>query len=51
MKKDELITIGVGLIGLAVTPTPDDVTVVSPLAQLVIGAGFIVAGMMKGGNK
>jgi len=37
---------GAGLITLAVTPTPDDVTVISPILQLIGGASLILLGLM-----
>jgi len=38
---------GLGLITLAVVPTPDDVTIISPLIQFVVGAGLVAVGLMK----
>jgi len=32
---------GIGLITAAIVPTPDDITVISPLLQLAVGAGMI----------
>lgn len=46
MAKDYLkIGIGCALIALALLPTPDDVTVVSPVAQAGLGLTAIYAGL------
>ena len=37
---------GVGLMALAVTPTPDDVTIISPLLQFTVGAGLFLGGLL-----
>jgi hypothetical protein len=47
----DLVLIGSGIIGLAVTPTPDDVTIVSPLAQFLIGGGLVAVGLLQKGDK
>ena len=39
-----MVTSGIGLITVALAPTPDDVTVVSPVAQILIGVGLIYWG-------
>jgi len=44
--KNLLITSGLALIALGFAPTPDDVTVVSPLLQITIGAGLVIWGMV-----
>jgi hypothetical protein len=36
---------GMALIGIAITPTPDDVTVVSPIAQAALGIFAIYQGL------
>lgn len=41
--KNLLIITGIGLVGIGITPTPDDVTVISPLLQ--IGVGVILIGI------
>lgn len=41
-----LITAGVGLIGVGILPTPDDVTIISPLLQILAGTGFLIAGLV-----
>lgn len=40
------IAVGLGLIAFAILPTPDDVTVVSPVAQALAGSLLIVSGMI-----
>lgn len=54
MNKDLVVT-GAGFIALALIPTPDDVTIVSPLAQLIGGSVLIGIGLLtdekKGGKK
>lgn len=42
----DFIAAGAGLIALGVFPTPDDVTVVSPLAQIAGGAALVIAGLV-----
>ena len=44
-QKTLLVTTGIGLVTLAVAPTPDDVTVISPAAQLALGVGLIAWGL------
>ena len=39
------ILLGLTLTVIAVLPTPDDFTVVSPIAQFVIGVGMMVKGV------
>ena len=39
---------GIGLISLALIPTPDDITIVSPALQLGIGAVLIAIGLKRG---
>ena len=39
------VLLGLALIVVAVLPTPDDFTVVSPIAQFVIGVGMVVKGV------
>jgi len=39
------ILLGLTLTVIAVLPTPDDFTVVSPVAQFVIGVGMMVKGV------
>lgn len=39
-----LITGGLALITVAITPTPDDITVISPLIQLALGMSLIIYG-------
>lgn len=51
MSHSGMVTAGIGLIVLAVTPTPDDVTVVSPLVQLGLGATLLTIGLMVKGDK
>lgn len=41
------IALGCGLIAVALLPTPDDITIVSPLAQLGAGTFFIISGLME----
>lgn len=43
------LMLGLGLLGVAVTPTPDDITIVSPALQTIAGIGFIIYGL--GGGK
>lgn len=40
-----LITAGIGLVTVGVAPTPDDITIVSPLAQIAIGTALILVGV------
>lgn len=47
MTDAKLIALGSGLIAVAIIPTPDDLTVVSPLAQLVGGTALVIAGLIK----
>ncbi len=42
-----LITSGIGLIGTAVTPTPDDITIISPLLQAGAGIILILIGLSR----
>lgn len=46
MANKGLIALGLGAIGVAIAPTPDDITIVSPLAQLVVGGGLIIVGLL-----
>lgn len=39
------VGIGVGLIALAILPTPDDLTVISPVAQAGLGLSCIAIGL------
>ena len=41
-----VVTTGVGLVALGVAPTPDDITVVSPLIQIGLGLGLIGLGLL-----
>lgn len=41
----KLVAIGSALIAAAVLPTPDDVLIVSPIAQLIAGSGLLIAGL------
>lgn len=41
------VALGLGIIGLALLPTPDDLTVVSPVVQILAGAFFIGAGLLE----
>lgn len=45
------IVTGLGLITLAVAPTPDDITIISPLLQLALGVGLVIYGNVKGDEK
>lgn len=36
------------LITTAITPTPDDVSVISPALQFFVGLGLVAAGALKG---
>lgn len=40
-----LVGLGLASIALAVTPTPDDVTIISPLAQLALGFKAVDMGL------
>ncbi len=42
-----MVVTGIGLIVAAVAPTPDDITIVSPVVQFITGAGLIIAGLRK----
>jgi len=46
-----LVGIGTLLIVAAVTPTPDDVTIVSPALQLTAGTILVGVGLLKKGGK
>ena len=55
MDKDLIMT-GSGFIAFALIPTPDYVTIISPIAQLIGGSVLIAIGLMtddkkKGGKK
>lgn len=41
------IAIGSSLVLLGVTPTPDDITIISPLVQVIAGGFLIVAGIVE----
>lgn len=41
------VAFGSGLVALAVAPTPDDLTVVSPVLQLIAGSILIVTGLVE----
>lgn len=40
-----LIVLGLSVIGVAVAPTPDDITIISPIVQGVLGTGLIIWGL------
>jgi hypothetical protein len=44
--REGLLLTGVGLIGVGVLPTPDDVTIISPLIQILAGSVFVVCGLV-----
>lgn len=44
--RGDLITLGSSLVALAIIPTPDDVTVISPIIQLVAGVSLIGVGLV-----
>jgi hypothetical protein len=50
-KENGFIVAGLGLITLAFVPTPDDVTVVSPLLQILVGAGLVGYGVITKNHK
>jgi hypothetical protein len=40
--KESVRAVGIGLIGLGFLPTPDDVSVISPLVQIAIGSALLL---------
>lgn len=48
---NQLVLSGAGLIGLGFLPTPDDVTVISPVLQIAIGTGLVALGLFMKGDK
>ena len=42
---------GAGLVTLGVTPTPDDVTVISPLIQIGLGLTLFTVGIFVNGKE
>lgn len=44
MNKD-LIAAGATIVGIAFLPTPDDITIISPMIQLVVGLGMMTVGV------
>lgn len=44
---ENLILAGTGMLAFAITPTPDDITIVSPSIQAIIGLGLILWGAFK----
>lgn len=51
IRKFIFTVIGIALIAWAVTPTPDDVTVIAPIVILIAGVGFIYNGWKDDINK
>lgn len=45
---EALIGTGATMIVTGIVPTPDDVTVISPIAQIVGGAGLVSIGLLIG---
>lgn len=43
---NKYLVLGAGLVALAVTPTPDDVTIISPALQLTAGSLLLIAGLV-----
>ena len=50
MNSEKVIT-GLALIGFSLTPTPDDVTVVSPVVQFLAGSLILVFGLFEKDKK
>jgi hypothetical protein len=50
-KGNGFIATGLGLIALAFIPTPDDVTVISPIIQIGAGLGLITWGYIDKNKK
>lgn len=44
--KKALIYSGIGLIGVGVAPTPDDITIISPALQIGLGAILLTVGLL-----
>lgn len=47
MKSENLMTLGGALVLSAITPTPDDLTIVSPLIQFIGGSALIIYAITK----
>ena len=47
MTNQLLVTSGLGLITLGFLPTPDDVTIISPVIQILGGAVLVIIGLSK----
>lgn len=43
MVNEALLILGAGLVVTGFAPTPDDVTIVSPLVQIIGGTGLVIA--------
>ena len=43
--RTEYIIMGLGLLGVAVAPTPDDITIISPAVQTIAGLILVIYGL------
>lgn len=44
--RGDLLLIGSGAVAVGIFPTPDDITIISPVIQVFGGLGLIVAGLV-----